>query len=238
VSAIQSPQGSNRLISSLPRSTQAALLARCVPWPLTTGTLLGDSGPIHRHIYFPTAGFILLESPRDAQPPLALGMVGNEGMLGAGLALGRRARPPRAVVLGSGRAWRMTSARFLALMSGDTSLRGLMGRYLLLLMANQACDIRCARFHEIEPRLARWLLMVHDRVQSDHLSLIHQRVADSLGVQRSAITIAAGQLQRKGVIACGRGRIEILSRARLEAASCVCYAESIECYERQCNHSE
>ena len=102
-----------------------------------------------------------------------------------------------------------------------------------MVLAQLAQSAACTRFHEVNQRLARWLLMTHDRTQGDQLHLTHQFLADMLGVRRSAVTIAAGLLQDRGIIHYSRGVIEVLDRAALEARSCECYARVVEDYEQQ-----
>jgi CRP-like cAMP-binding protein len=105
-------------------------------------------------------------------------------------------------------------------------------RYLYVLLAQLSQSTACGRFHEIRARLARWLLMTHDRAHADHFRLTHQYLADMLGVQRSAITIAAGSLQRKKLISYKRGAIFIVSRRGLETASCECYQAALDDHGR------
>jgi CRP-like cAMP-binding protein len=97
-------------------------------------------------------------------------------------------------------------------------------RYLYVVMAQLSQSAACTHFHEIEPRLARWLLMTHDRAHADHFHLTHEFLADMLGVRRSGVSIAAAALQARGVISYSRGEINILDRAGLERAACECYA--------------
>ena len=165
--------------------------------------------------------------------PLEMGLIGNEGMLGATLALGVETAPMRAVVQGSGTAWRITSKRFQRELLTDPGLGLTIHRYLYVLLTQFAQSAACTHFHEIEPRLARWLLMTHDRAHADHFYLTHEVLATMLGVRRSGITIAAGALQQRGLIHYVRGDIRILDRSGLEAAACGCYVSLIADYAEQ-----
>jgi CRP-like cAMP-binding protein len=151
-------------------------------------------------------------------------------MLGATLALGVATIPLRAVVQGSGTAWRMTAALFQRSLRDSPALLRMLKRYLYVLVAHLSQGNGCNRFHEVEARLARWLLMTHDRARVDHFRLTHEFLADMLGVRRSGITIAAGALQRSALIGYSRGQIRILDRKGLEARSCECYDAGIQDY--------
>lgn len=147
-------------------------------------------------------------------------------MLGATLVLGVNATPMRAVVQGAGTALRMAVADARRELHRSEMLH-IIGRYLYLLISQLARSSACTRFHEIEPRLARWLLMTHDRAHADHFHLTHEFLADMLGVRRSGVSMAAGKLQRKKLIGYHRGAINVLDRKGLEAAACTCYALSV-----------
>jgi CRP-like cAMP-binding protein len=161
-----------------------------------------------------------------------MSMIGNEGMLGATLALGVTTNPLRAVVQGSGSALRMTIARFRRELRTSAELRRTLDMYLYVLFEQLAQTAACNSFHEAQARLARWLLMTHDRAHGGRFRLTHLFLAEMLGVRRSAVTIAAGELQRRRLIHYTRGHISVLSRSGLEAASCECYAAALEAYDR------
>lgn len=222
----------NRLIEGLPRSTRAALLDRCKPVDLVFGSTLCKPDRRLQHIYFPLTGIISLVVPVTGHPPLEMGLIGNEGMLGATVALGVSAARLHAIVHRTGTALRLSVPQLRNELAGSIPLRRMMNRYLYVLLVQLSQTAACARFHEVEARLARWLLLTHDRAHSDHFHLTHQYLAGMLGVQRSAVTIAAGALQRRKLIHYVRGEIMILDRPRLEAASCACYGSAIRDYER------
>ncbi len=226
----------NRLINSLSHEARTRILSLCEPVDLVFGTVLCEPGQIFTHIYFPVTGFIsLVTSLRDHQP-LEVGLIGNEGMLGVTLALGVNNAPMRALVQGSGTALRMTALQMRNELRENEELTHLLNRYLYVLMGQLAQTAACSHFHEIEPRLARWLLMIHDRVGSESLQLTQEFLADMLGVRRSGITVAAGALQDRKLIRYTRGKITILNRKELEEAACECYSVLIRDYFKIFDH--
>jgi CRP-like cAMP-binding protein len=222
----------NRLIDGLPHSARAAILKRCKPVDLAFGSTLCEPDRRLQHVYFPLTGIISLVTPVTGHPPLEMGLIGNEGMLGATVVLGISVARLHATVHRTGTALRLSVPQLRQELAGNNPLRRMMSRYLYVLLVQLSQTAACARFHEVEARLARWLLLTHDRAHSDHFRLTHQYLAGMLGVQRSAVTIAAGALQRKKLIRYVRGKIEILDRPRLEAASCSCYGSAIRDYSR------
>ena len=222
----------NHLLESLPRRERNRVLQRCEPVDLVFGTILCEPDQPYRHAYFPLSGFISLVQTVGEHQPLEMGLIGNEGMLGATIVLGLNAIPLRGVVQGSGTGLRMTAVQLRRLLVECPALQRKLNRYLYVLIAQLSQTAACTRFHEVEARLARWLLMTHDRAHADHFHLTHEFLADMLGVQRSAVTIAAGTLQKRQLISYTRGEISILSRTGLEAASCECYDAVIQDYEQ------
>jgi CRP-like cAMP-binding protein len=226
------PSSHNELIARLPRRDRAALLAIATAVPLDIGAAVYEPGDSTRHVYFPTVGFISLVTATDDEPGLEVGMVGSEGMLGAQLALGVSTIPLRAMVQGQGSALRMDAAPFRRLLADNKALQSGLNRYLYVLMAQLATSAACTRFHSVGPRLARWLLMSHDRAHADTFRLTHEFLAFMLGVRRVGITRAAGELQQLGLVRYQRGVIEMLDRRGLEQASCSCYAADRSAYVR------
>ena len=221
----------NRLIALLPRRDRASLLAESESVELTLGTVLCKPGENTRDVFFPADCVISLVTAVEGEPGLEVGMVGREGMLGAQLALGVSAIPLHALVQGAGTALRMPAALFRRALSSSESLQLSMNRYVYVLMAQLATAAACTRFHNVEPRLARWLLMTHDRTRSDSFHLTHEFLGLMLGVRRVGITGAASALQRQGLIRYRRGDITVLDRAGLEAAACSCYAADRRAYD-------
>jgi CRP-like cAMP-binding protein len=144
-------------------------------------------------------------------------------MVGIPLALGMGLSPVRALVQGTGAALRMKSAPFLEEMRQSLPLQRAVYRYVHTLMDQVAQTAACNRFHVAQERLARWLLMTRDRIQSDDFPLMQESDSYTLGVRRFGVTRAAGQLQKRNLIEYSRGNIRIVDRHGLEAASCSCY---------------
>lgn len=222
----------NRLLEALPRHARDRLLEECERVSLVFDTVLCERDRSYRHVYFPLGGSISLVATVGAHPPLEIALIGNEGMLGATLVLGVDRARLRGIVQGAGSAWRIPAPRFRRAMRESPALRGVVKRYLFVVITQLSQSTACTRFHEVEARLARWLLMTHDRAHADRFRLTHLFLADMLGVRRSAVTIAAGALQRRNLIRYARGEIDVVDRKGLEAASCECYQNVIGDYQR------
>lgn len=220
----------NHLIDGLSRKDRNKLLKVGETVELPFGQVLCEPRQAFGHAFFPLTGFISLVSTLHDRQPLELGLIGNEGMLGATLALGLDAAPVRAVVHGSGIALRLRVPELRRQFLSSPSLLKMLLRYQYVLMAQLSTSAACAHFHAVEVRLATFLLMAHDRAQGDHLNLTHEYLAGMLGARRSGVTVAAGVLQRKLLIRYTRGEISILDRAGLEDACCECYPAMIQVY--------
>lgn len=220
----------NQLIERMTRPDRLRLLGCVDACDLRFGDRLCEADSPFDHVYFPLTGFVSLVTTVSGHQPLEMGLIGNEGMLGATLLLGVGVSPLRGVVQGAGRALRLPTARFLRELRQSTSLRSVLSRYLYVLMTQLAQTAACTCFHDIEARLARWLLMTDDRAFDGNFHLTHQLLAEMLGVRRSAVTIAAGALQSAGLIHYTRGDITIVDRRGLERAACECYQAVVNDY--------
>ena len=213
----------NSLLAALPRMEYQRLAAALEPVALIFGQVLHEPGEPFRHVYFPGQSLVSLLTLVDGRSALEIGLVGREGMVGTALALGVDVSPVRALVQGAGVAMRMKSARFLRELGKSLHLQRALYSYTHILMAQVAQTAACNRFHVVQARLARWLLMTRDRVQSNDIHLTQEFLAHMLGVQRVGVTRAAGQLQKRKLIQYSRGKIKIVNPRGLEAASCSCY---------------
>lgn len=222
----------NRLLAALPGKDREQLLANCEQIELIFAEMLYRAGDLIPHVYLPTESVISLMMPINDSAGLEVGLVGNEGILGITLILGVEIAPFDAVVQGPGPALRIAVPSFLRELEKSPALQQELKRYLYVTMNQIAQTALCNRFHVVEERLARWLLMTQDRAQSDTFYITHVVLAYILGVRRVGITKAANSLQQQNLISYHRGNITILDRDGLEAASCGCYRTDKEIYER------
>lgn len=213
----------NCILHSLPEREQRHLLQQADLVQLEFDERLSLLGDEYQYLYFPLTALISLIAKVPGHPPLEMGLIGFEGVLGATILLQTRSVPSEAIVQGAGLAWRIPVSVVETTLRQDSNLQLLMQGYLFRLLRQLAQNAICTHFHQVDRRLARWLLMSHDRIQTDELYLTHQFLADMLGVRRSSITIAAGNLQCNGIILYNRGRLQILDREGLLARSCSCY---------------
>ena len=214
----------NSVLAGLPRLAYESLRSGLEAVKLKFGEILYEPGQVIGHVYFPSDSLVSLLTLVDHRSALEVGMVGREGMVGMALTLGSNVSPVRALVQGAGTALRMSAARFRKEFKRSPLLRRGLYTYLNALMAQITQTAACNRFHHVEGRLARWLLMTSDRVRSDKFELTQDFLSHMLGVRRVGVTEAASALQQRKLIEYRRGRITILDRAGLEAASCACYA--------------
>lgn len=213
----------NSLLAAIPRKDYRRLVQVLEQVTLPFGKVLYEPGQAISHVYFPGASLVSLLTLADGHLALEVGLIGREGMVGLPLVLGHTVSPVRALVQGSGSAMRMAAAPFLRHFRAIPALSVELLRFTHALMCQISQTAACNRFHVVESRLARWLLMTHDRVKSDQFHMTHEFLGHMLGVRRVGVTKAAQALQQQGVIRYTRGNIQVLDRKGLEAAACPCY---------------
>jgi CRP-like cAMP-binding protein len=182
-------------------------------------------------VYFPTTGMISQIQP-SASGWIEVALVGYEGMMGVGLVVGVGKSLVTATVQAPGEFLRLSARAFQAELERSARLRKLAGAYAFVQMKQMALAAACNRFHLVEQRLARWLLMSSDRTRSRRFRMTHDVLAQMLGVRRPGVTSAASALQARNLIRYHRGTLDILDRPALEAASCECYRAQAEAYKQ------
>jgi CRP-like cAMP-binding protein len=222
----------NSLLAAVPATTYKRLLASLEPVEMIFGEVLYEPGDTIHHVYFPADALVSLLTLADGHLALEVGLIGREGMVGIPLVLGHNVSPVRALVQGGGAAMRMAAAPFRKAFRLSPPLQKELYRYTHALMGQISQTAACNRFHVVEQRLARWLLMTHDRVKSDQFRMTQAFLGHMLGVRRVGVTKAAHALQGRGLISYARGDISVLDRAGLEAASCRCYEVVRDMHDR------
>lgn len=213
----------NRLLATLPKNEYKRLLPKLKTVRLVLGEELYEPGETIKYVYFPNDSIISLISQLSETSWLEVGMVGNEGMAGLSIFMGVSTSSTRALVQGSGTAMRMSSAAMRAEANQIGGLHRILHRYSHSLLTQVAQSSACNRFHLVNARLARWLLMTNDRLGVAEFPLTQEFLSHMLGVRREGVSKAAGALQAAKLIRYSRGMITLLDRRGLEAKSCDCY---------------
>jgi len=216
--------GVNRLLATLPKTEYKRLLPKLKSVSLVLGEVLYEPGDLIKYVYFPNDSIISLISELSETSWLEVGMVGNEGMAGLAVFMGVSSSSSLALVQGAGTAMRMSSATVRTEANQLGSLHRLLHRYSHSLLTQVSQSSACNRFHLVDARLARWLLMTNDRLGANEFPLTQEFLSSMLGVRREGVSKAAGALQAGKLIRYSRGMITILNRRGLEAKSCQCYA--------------
>jgi CRP-like cAMP-binding protein len=213
----------NRLLATLPKNEYKRLLPKLKTVNLVLGEVLYRPGDVIKYVYFPNDSIISLISELSETSWLEVGMVGNEGMAGLAVFMGVNSSSTRALVQGAGTAMRMSSAAVRTEANRLGNLHHLLHRYSHSLLTQVSQSSACNRFHFVDARLARWLLMTKDRLGAEEFPLTQEFLASMLGVRREGVSKAAGALQAAKLIRYSRGIITVLNRRGLEAKSCECY---------------
>jgi len=213
----------NEILRGLPRDEFGSVLPKLELVRMQPRQVLHETGDTMRSVYFCNTGLISILSVLSDGKSVEVGLIGREGLIGLPLIAGFRTAANRAVVQIKGTALRVDSDAFAVLLRECPRFERKLQQFSQI-MAMQATQIAaCNRLHEVEARLARWLLMSADRVGSASLGLTQEVLGQMLGTRRSSVTVAAGVLQKAGLISYTRGDVRIVQRAKLERAACECY---------------
>jgi CRP-like cAMP-binding protein len=213
----------NFLLAALPAADYQRLQQHMDLVDLSLHQPIYDLGEPITSVYFPISGVISLVVTMEDGSTMEAGMVGQEGMAGLPALLSGTTKAHHAFVQMAGQAWRLKTTALKAEFDRGGSFQTLLLRYFQSLLTQVAQAGVCNRFHTIEERLARWLLLVSDCVQAEEFPLTQEFISHMIGVRRAGVTVAAGVLNQAGLIRYTRGRIKITDRAGLEAFSCECY---------------
>ncbi len=222
----------NRLLAALPEAEWARWLAHMEPVDMPLGKVLYESGRRLTHVYFPTTSIVSLLYVMEDGSSAEIAVVGHEGLVGVSLFMGGESTTSRAVVQSAGHAFRLKAAVMMQEFNRAGPVLHLLLRYTQALITQMAQTAVCNRHHSLDQQLCRWLLLSLDRLDSNHLVMTQELIANMLGVRREGVTEAAGHLQAAGLIEYRRGRITVLDRARLEQRTCECYAVVKNEYDR------
>ena len=219
----------NLILAGLPRKEYAGLLSDLESVSLSPGEKLYRSGDVIEYVYFPGDGLVSLVTHMNDGTTVEVGIIGRDGMVGIPVLLGNDIAFEEAVVQIEGNALRMRSEVFKeGLKSNHNPLLTQLLLYTRSLMKQVGRTAACNRIHSVEERLSRWLLMCHDRMESDELPLTQEFISNMLGTRRASVGTAAMGLQTDGLISYSRGNISILDRGGLEEVACECYQAAKE----------
>jgi CRP-like cAMP-binding protein len=213
----------NRLLAALPAKEYQRLAPELESVTLAFAQVIYEPGDTIHHVYFPNNSIVSLLAAEGRHASLEVGMIGNEGMTGISVFMGVNTSRTLALVQGAGSAVRMKSAVLRWESDHLGSFHRLLHRYTHSLLTQMALSSACNRFHGLNARLARWLLMTQDRIGSDEFRLTQEFMSSMLGVRREGVNKAAGDLQRGKLVSYSRGHMAILNRSGLEKISCKCY---------------
>ena len=222
-SAQSAPASRNRLLAALPPEDLERLRPALLPVELPLRQTLEVPGEPVAAVHFPETGWASMLATLEDGDAAEVGVIGYEGMIGLPVLLGADRDDIEAMVQCPGTALRIEAAAFREELERTPAFRDLLLRYALVHHGQVARTAACNGRHHTEERLARWLLIAHDRAEVDDLPMTHELLSMMLGVRRAGVTVAAGALQRAGLIRYERGRIQITDRPGLEAAACECY---------------
>jgi CRP-like cAMP-binding protein len=231
IDPVEDTPSRNRILAALPPAELRRVSEELEPFALDLHTVLYEADTPISHVYFPTSGCVSMVNVMQ-EGAVEVGTIGFEGFAGLPLLLDDDRMPTRAFVQLTGSSFRMQAAIFQKSLEQNPSFERLLNRHSLALYNQAAQSVACNRLHTLESRCARWLLMTHDRMRLEPFMLTHEFLSYMLGVHRPAVTLAAGVLQRAGLIRYTRGKVSVLDRTGLETVACACYEVTRKNYER------
>ncbi len=213
----------NHILAALPDRAYKNLFPKFERIALVYGTTIYETGAVISDVYFPESGIVSLLSTVDGHSTLEVGIVGSEGMIGIPVFLGVKTSNNFVLVQGEGFALKMKTEAFLDECASGDELTRILKRFTHSLMAQTAQSAACNRYHPIEARMARWLLMTHDRMKSGKFQITQEFLSNMVGVRREAVNKTAKGFQDRGLISYNRGKLQILDLKGLKAITCDCY---------------
>ena len=213
----------NRLLAALPQDEYERLRANVQPVSFSLGEVVYEFAGQLDYVFFPTTSIVSLLYTMENGSSAEMGLTGNDGVVGIALFMGGGTMPNRAVVQSAGGAFKMKARVLQTEFAEGRTFQRLLLRYTQALITQISQTAVCNRLHSVEQQLCRWLLLSHDRLNTDELVMTQELIADMLGVRREGVTVAAGRLQDDGAISYVRGHIKILDRQKLEVTVCECY---------------
>jgi len=219
----ETPRPRNLILQRLPEDQYRAILRYLVPVDMPFGMRLSEPNRPLEYVYFPVAGLISIHSLTERCESVEVGSIGREGLSGVSGLLGHYQMPHSVVVQGAGTGLRIRSA-----ILRDEFVKGgvfaqSVNSFIYMQMVQMAQSVLCGRLHSVDMRMARWMLTASDLTESDVIFVTQELLSQMLGSRRSTVTVAAGELQRRGLIDYSRGKVRITDRGGLESASCECY---------------
>lgn len=222
----------NHLFAALPAAEFGRVKSKLEPVSLKLGEVLYESGDKIDYAYFPTTSIISMLYIMENGATAEIGVVGNDGLIGNALFMGGETTTSRAVIQSAGEAYRMKAKDLKEEFALGGAFQQMMLRFTQALMTQISQTAVCNRLHSLEQQLCRWLLLSHDRLDTDKLVMTHDLISNMLGVRREGITLAAQKLAKRKLIKNVRGSITVLDRLGLEAAVCECYLVVNDEYNR------
>jgi CRP-like cAMP-binding protein len=214
----------NGILTSIPENEYRSLRPHLEFIDLHHHAILHEPGQKLEFAYFPNAGLISLVVAMENGKTVEVGVVGNEGAAGIPSAVCLTRSPLREMVQVTGEGFRVKAAVLQRILHAAPEFQMMLSRYAVIQGAQVAQTAACNRLHDVEQRLARWLLMAQDRVDADFLPITHDLLATMLGTDRPSVSLAAGILQKRKCIKYTRGAVKVLNRRKLESSACECYA--------------